>query len=212
MKAACREVMEIPSPGCCIPHEQIIQYFSIPSAPSIILSWIIQTYPDHPSTFLKPHSHQQSCGTSWRVRIIQAQAQIKLDTNTGKNLTLMALYSLLYSVNVELQLVPSSWKTSLTILLHKDGDLKEPSNWRPIALIDTIARLFTSCLATRLLFIIQKHSILSPEQKGFLPAEGFIEHNFMLQSILQHSKSNKKHLAAARLDIKNASGSTPHVD
>ena len=110
-----------------------------------------------------------------------------------------------------LQLVPSSWKTSRTILLHKDGDLKEPSNWRPIALINTIARLFTSCLATRLLLIIQKHTILSPEQKGFLPADGCIEHNFMLQSILQHAKSNKNQLAIAWLDIKNAFGSNPHT-
>ena len=135
----------------------------------------------------------------FNVRIIQAQAQIKLDTNTGKNLTLMALYSLLYSVNVELQLVHSSWKTSRTILLHKDGDLKEPSNWRSIALIDTTARLFTSCLATRLLFIIQKHSILSPEQNGFLPAEGCFEHNFMLQSHIEHNIVTSYYLSFSKL-------------
>ena len=202
MKAACREVTELPSPGCCISHEKIINYFSIPSAPSIPQITDNTDISGPSFNFLETPFSPAELWNKLKGQNNTSPGPDKIRYKHWKNLTLMALYSLLYSINVELQLVHSSWKTSRTILLHKDGDLKEPSNWRPIALIDTTARLFTSCLATRLLFIIQKHSILSPEQKGFLPGSW----------ILQHSKSNKKHLAAAWLDIKNASGSTPHVD
>ncbi|KAL1443530.1 hypothetical protein MTO96_045976, partial [Rhipicephalus appendiculatus] len=36
---------------------------------------------------------------------------------------------------------PRSWKTTRTILIHKKGDREDPTNWRPIALGRTIAKL-----------------------------------------------------------------------
>ncbi|KAG8225606.1 hypothetical protein J437_LFUL004174 [Ladona fulva] len=38
--------------------------------------------------------------------------------------------------------VPKAWKISRTILLHKGGDMDDTSNWRPIPLQSTLAKIF----------------------------------------------------------------------
>ncbi|KAL1415277.1 hypothetical protein MTO96_029547 [Rhipicephalus appendiculatus] len=45
---------------------------------------------------------------------------------------------------------PGSCKLSRTILINKKGDREDPTNWRPIALGRTIAKLYAGCLTTRL--------------------------------------------------------------
>jgi hypothetical protein len=47
--------------------------------------------------------------------------------------------------------IPSSWKTSLTILFYKKGNPTHLSNYRPIALANTIYKLFISTLTTILI-------------------------------------------------------------
>jgi hypothetical protein len=47
------------------------------------------------------------------------------------------------------QQIPNSWKTSLTILLYKKSDPSILTNHRPIALANTIYKLFTSTITTQ---------------------------------------------------------------
>jgi hypothetical protein len=55
------------------------------------------------------------------------------------------------------QQIPASWKTSLTILLYKKGDSTHLTNYRSIALANTIYKLFTSTLTTILSTYGEKH-------------------------------------------------------
>jgi hypothetical protein len=48
------------------------------------------------------------------------------------------------------QQIPTSWKTSLTILLYKKSDPSILTNHRPIALANTIYKLFTSTITAQL--------------------------------------------------------------
>ncbi|GFR01205.1 retrovirus-related Pol polyprotein from type-1 retrotransposable element R2 [Trichonephila clavata] len=45
--------------------------------------------------------------------------------------------------------IPTCWKKSKTILIHKKGDPGDLNNWRPIALSDTIYKLFSKCLTKK---------------------------------------------------------------
>ena len=100
-------------------------------------------------------------------------------------------------------------KTS-TILIHIKGHLDSPSSWRPISLINTVAKIFTGCINRRFLVVIEKHQLLSPAQKGFLQSEGCLEHNFILQSLIQDAKRRRKEISIAWLDLTNAFDSVPH--
>jgi len=55
-----------------------------------------------------------------------------------------------FNVIYRLDHTPQAWGESTTILLHKKGEKSEISNWRPISLSRTIAKLYSSILANRL--------------------------------------------------------------
>ncbi|KAJ8654292.1 hypothetical protein O0I10_009987 [Lichtheimia ornata] len=53
---------------------------------------------------------------------------------------LKAIYQRSYS----LALIPEHWRMSRTILIYKKGDIQDPGNWRPIALQNSISKIYTA--------------------------------------------------------------------
>ena len=107
--------------------------------------------------------------------------------------------------------IPSKWKESQTLLIHKGGDQEEPSNWRPIALCSTAYKLFTALLNDRLLSWATRSGLLSPQQKGFTPCDGILEHDYTLRAAIESAKRHKKDILVTFLDLANAFGSVPHA-
>ena len=106
--------------------------------------------------------------------------------------------------------IPLSWKVSSTILIHKTRDIINLDNWRPIALQNTIYKVYAGAIAKRLTSWAVETGRLSPSQKGFLPYEGCLEHNFVLRSVLQDARRRKRDLTVSWLDLKDAYSSVPH--
>lgn len=106
--------------------------------------------------------------------------------------------------------VPSNWKTSSTILIHKKGDAGDVSNFRPIALMSCIYKLLMSIIANRLVTYSIDNNLLSDVQKSARPSEGCYEHTFILQSLVLDAKRLGEDLFLSWLDLKNAFGSVPH--
>ncbi|GIY44816.1 retrovirus-related Pol polyprotein from type-2 retrotransposable element R2DM [Caerostris darwini] len=88
------------------------------------------------------------------------------------------------------QKIPSSWKSSTTILIPKGGDPAEVSNWRPIALSNTSYKTFMKCLASKLSAWCERYVALSFCQKGFQPYDGVLEHNFILQQSIERASGS----------------------
>lgn len=109
-----------------------------------------------------------------------------------------------------LRKTPNSWKRSVTILIYKKGPQENLDNWRPIAMSNTIAKLFASCVASRLTSWAITNNRISRCQKGFMPDEGCLQHNFHLHSMIEDARRNGKKICIAWLDLKNAFGSIPH--
>ncbi len=106
--------------------------------------------------------------------------------------------------------VPLSWKQSTTILIYKKGSSEDPSNFRPIALMSCIYKLFTSILAARVSSFAMDNNLISPEQKSAKPSEGCDQHSFTLQSVVADCKRNQKNCFFTWLDLRNAFGSISH--
>lgn len=106
--------------------------------------------------------------------------------------------------------VPSQWKSSRTILIHKKGDASDISNFRPIALMSCIYKLFMSIMANRLVNYSIENNFLSNCQKSARPVEGCYEHTFVLQSLVLDAIRHQKNLFLSWLDLRNAFGSIPH--
>jgi hypothetical protein len=61
-----------------------------------------------------------------------------------------SILSLIFNKCLEEKKIPLSWKQSTTILIYKKGSSDDPSNFRPIALMSCIYKLFTSILSSRI--------------------------------------------------------------
>lgn len=118
--------------------------------------------------------------------------------------------SVIFSKILEFKHIPTNWITSTTILIHKKDDVTNLDNWRPIALSNTILKLFNGCMENRLRMHANHNNALSKNQKGFTSYQGCLEHNFILQTAITTSKRNRSNLAIAWIDLKNAFGSIPH--
>lgn len=106
--------------------------------------------------------------------------------------------------------VPTQWKEALTILIHKKGDDTDITNFRPIALMSCIYKLFMGTMAKRLTHWSIETGILSDQQKCARPTEGCYEHTYVMKSLVGEARRSKKKLCIAWLDIRNAFGSVPH--
>jgi hypothetical protein len=107
--------------------------------------------------------------------------------------------------------IPSAWKEANTTLIYKKGDKQDLANWRPIALSSCLYKVYTGVLADRLGRWAAATGAVSSVQKGFMPAEGCLEHNFLLQQCLDDARATGSPLTITWLDLRNAFGSVPHA-
>ena len=106
--------------------------------------------------------------------------------------------------------VPTNWKESMTVLIHKKGDAGEISNFRRIALMSCIYKLLTSVMANRLVNYAIDNDLLSACQKSARPSEGCYKHTFSVQYLVLDAKRLQKNVFLTWLDLRNAFGSVPH--
>ena len=67
------------------------------------------------------------------------------------------------------EMTPENWSRSVVVNLYKDGDRTDPSNYRGIALISCLGKLYLSLWARRITNYME--SRLSEEQRGLPPQE-----------------------------------------
>ena len=74
----------------------------------------------------------------------------------------------LFRAMFELDVYPEEWRESTTIVLRKPGKLsyKEPKAYRPIALLNTLGKLFSSIVADELSHFCETRNIFPQNQFG----------------------------------------------
>ena len=113
---------------------------------------------------------------------------------------------LIFQVCIKNKRIPLAWKKSRTILIPKPGDLdhEDIGNWRPIALCRTIYKLYASCLVQRLRLWATTQEVFSTEQKGFMPHDGVVEHNYALQHYMNDARLHQGEICVTQLDLQSA--------
>ena len=87
-----------------------------------------------------------------------------------------------------------NWATSLLVPIHKKGSEDDPSNYRGIALISCLAKLFYSILNNRLLKYCIEEKILSDTQLGFLPGNRTSDAHIILHNLIDKYCHKKKRI------------------
>ena len=111
----------------------------------------------------------------------------------------------------KLKQIPTSWKISLTILLYKKGDPSILTNYRPIALANTIYKLFTSTLTLILSAYGERHQILHDSQEGFRAERCTSRQLQLLIATLEDAQFTNQDIYLLYIDFKNAFGSIDHA-
>ena len=107
--------------------------------------------------------------------------------------------------------IPQSWKTSNTILIYKKGNSSHLSNHHPIALANTIYKLFTSTLTSILSTYRELNQILYNSQEGFRQERCTSRQIQMLIAALEDSKFSSQDIYLLYIDFTNAFGSIDHA-
>lgn len=77
--------------------------------------------------------------------------------------------SFIFNLSLKTSTVPSAWKVSNVVPLHKKGDRCSVSNYRPISLQPIVSKVMERLIHARLMEHLSDNDILSPHQFGFRP-------------------------------------------
>ena len=105
---------------------------------------------------------------------------------------------------------PQSWCCGLVIPVYKKGNTSDPGNYRPITLMNHMAKLFTSVLNARLMKWSTENETITDSQFGFRSGFGTSDAVFAMHSIIQRYLNNKKMLYCCFVDYKKAFDSVDH--
>lgn len=105
------------------------------------------------------------------------------------------------------QEMPYTWKEANVVLAWKGKTTNEAKSYRPICLINTIAKLFESIVRNRLIGEIEAAGDFSPQQHGFRKGHSAVDAiNQVLRTI---TGSRYKWVALIAVDVRNAFNSAP---
>lgn len=107
--------------------------------------------------------------------------------------------------------VPKGWGDVRMCHLFKKGDPLQVENYRPIALMNCICKIFTYIINNRLITYAESASILPESQNGFRRGRSCMDNIFVLNSIINNNlRLPKRKVYALFIDFKKAFDSVSH--
>lgn len=102
----------------------------------------------------------------------------------GDNTVVSALTMMLNFI-LERGVWPRRWSKGVIVPLYKgSGTRLDPGNYRPIALLAVVGKVFAQCLNTRLLAFTEATDSIVDEQGGFRPDRGTVDQIFIFRELL----------------------------
>ena len=115
--------------------------------------------------------------------------------------TLLRIINIIFSN----QIYPSAWTRSFLKPIYKKDDVKDPDNYRGLAIGSIFGKRFSFILLNRLNKYIKANNLISPNQIGFMKECRTADHIFLLQTIIEKVvRKNNQKLFAVFIDFKKA--------
>ena len=146
------------------------------------------------SIFLTPTTETEVLNI---IRAMNSNKSSGVDNISCKVVKTIAGYiskPLVYIINksIETSIFPDHFKKAEVIPIFKAGDADNPTNYRPISLIPSLAKIYEKILKIRLDDFIQTFGIINPMQFGFQRQKKLkmLSHLLLIVSVMQLTKVN----------------------
>jgi hypothetical protein len=106
---------------------------------------------------------------------------------------------------------PDILKISKIIPLHKSGDKSKTENYRPIALLPNLSKIFEETLRTRIEKFLEKHNLIIEEQFGFRKNHSTCDAIRNLTDYIYDKLDNNKKVLTIFIDLKKAFDTICHT-
>ena len=119
--------------------------------------------------------------------------------------------SVLFNQQFHFDLLPTWLSAAHTVLLPKITDTHIAKNYRPIACLNVMYKIYSSCINQCLMDHVYKNSIVTPKQAVRKKRVwGTVEQLLINKSILKEVRLIRRNLATVWLDYRKGFGSIPH--
>jgi hypothetical protein len=105
---------------------------------------------------------------------------------------------------------PDNWSTIVISPIFKKGDSSDPGNYRPISLLNTGLKLYTSMMSARLNEWCESRNVISDYQAAYRKGLGCEDHVFVLNAALQANTSRRRRVYALFIDLSKAFDTVRH--
>jgi hypothetical protein len=106
---------------------------------------------------------------------------------------------------------PDKWTQTVIIPLHKKGDVNSANNYRGIALLDVVSKVYIAILTRRVTFYVEIYNKISECQSGFRAGYATVDNAYILYSIvMKYFSMKRKSLYVAFIDFQKAFDSVDH--
>ncbi|EUC66987.1 reverse transcriptase from transposon X-element protein, putative, partial [Rhizoctonia solani AG-3 Rhs1AP] len=116
----------------------------------------------------------------------------------------------IFRASLRLGIYPAAWRESRTVVLRKPGkpDYGLAKAYRPIALLNVISKVLSSCVANRLNSLAEEHGWLPDHHFGGRPGHTTTDALHLITKSIKDAWATKKVASALFLDVK---GAFPHA-
>ncbi|KAK3280534.1 hypothetical protein CYMTET_11628 [Cymbomonas tetramitiformis] len=106
--------------------------------------------------------------------------------------------------------VPLTWKKGTFCFHHKKGDVTLQQNYRPIALLEGVFKLYTSQIANMLSTFCETQGILAQAQEGSREKRNTLRQLTRVTNAIEDANVSGRELHGLYVDFENAYGSVDH--
>ncbi|KAK3272749.1 hypothetical protein CYMTET_18971 [Cymbomonas tetramitiformis] len=105
---------------------------------------------------------------------------------------------------------PLPWKKWYFCFHHKQGDVTQQKNYKPIALLDCLFKLYTAVLTKMLADFCEINGMLSQSHEGSREKHNTMRQLTRITNAIEDANLSKQELHATYIDFENAYGSVDH--
>lgn len=108
----------------------------------------------------------------------------------------------LFNKSIAQGVFPDAFKNSFIIPIHKKGAVNDIKNYRPIAILSVLSKVFERLVLSKINYIVRP--MISTDQHGFVPGRSTATNLLVFQSDIMDALNDRKQLDVVELDFAKA--------